>query len=110
MTKKKGPKIPGDLWIWIEARERHGLTHTQVQMARELGMNPKTLDKLDSQQQAWKEPLPQYIESLFRKRFRKDSPDIVMSMEDRAALLKAKKEERRERKAAEKAAEKKHPT
>lgn len=25
---------------WVEARKRHGLSHAEVQMARELGMNP----------------------------------------------------------------------
>jgi DNA excision repair protein ERCC-3 len=32
---------------WIEARKRHHLSHAQVQMARELGMNPAKLDKLN---------------------------------------------------------------
>lgn len=30
---------------WIDARKQHHLTHAQVQMARELGMNPKKLDQ-----------------------------------------------------------------
>ncbi len=33
---------------WIEARKRFHLSHAQVQMARELGMNPKKLRKLDN--------------------------------------------------------------
>jgi len=35
---------------WIEARKRHGLSHGQVPMARELGMNPEKLGKLDRQE------------------------------------------------------------
>ena len=30
----------------IDARRRHGLSHAEVQMAHELGMNPKKLGKL----------------------------------------------------------------
>jgi len=33
--------IPEKLKPWIEARQRYHLSHAQVQMARELGMNPK---------------------------------------------------------------------
>jgi len=39
-------KIPADLQIWIEARKRFKLSHVQVQMARELGRNPKKLGAL----------------------------------------------------------------
>ena len=34
-------KIPQKMIPWIEAKKRHRLTDVQVQMARELGMNPK---------------------------------------------------------------------
>ncbi len=36
-----GGRIPDGLQLWIDARKRHRLSHAQVQMARELGMNPK---------------------------------------------------------------------
>src|SRR4030095_7486821 len=39
MTKNK-PRIPEDMQRWIDARKRFHLSHAQVQMARELGMNP----------------------------------------------------------------------
>jgi hypothetical protein len=45
MSKRK---LPQDLQDWIEARKRFGLSHAQVQMARELGMNPRKLGKLDN--------------------------------------------------------------
>jgi len=51
-------------------------------MARELGMNPNNLRKLDNhRQEPWKLPLPQFIEELYAKRFGKEVPDIVMSIE-----------------------------
>ena len=61
-------RIPERLQVWIDARERHHLSHAHVQMARELGMNPKKLGKLDNHQQdPWKLPLPAFIEQLYFK-------------------------------------------
>lgn len=43
------------LQAWIDARTRHHLSHGQVQMARELGVNPEKLGKLDNhKQEPWK--------------------------------------------------------
>ncbi len=82
---------------WIEARKRFHLSHAQVQMARELGLNPKKLGKLDNHnQEPWKAPLPQFIEHLYFKRFGKERPDAVISIERRARLADAKKAARRE--------------
>jgi hypothetical protein len=55
---------------WIEARRRHRLSERHVQMARELGLNPKKLGKIDNhRQEPWKAPLPEFIEQLYAKRF-----------------------------------------
>lgn len=91
---KKLPKIPEKLRVWIDARKRHGLSHAHIQMARELGMNPKSLVKLDNhRQESWKAPLPEFIESLYLKRFGKSQPDSVLTIEQRAQQLVAKKED-----------------
>lgn len=73
-------------------------------MARELGMNPKKLGKIDNhRQEPWKAPLPQFIEHLYRERFRRDTPLDVRPLEERArqaaatkAARKAEKQARRE--------------
>jgi hypothetical protein len=84
--------IPDGLQVWINARNRHRLSHGQVQMARELGLNPKKLGKLDNHgQEPWKLPVPAFIEKLYRKRFGKDRPDAVLSIEDRARLEEQKR-------------------
>ncbi len=44
-------KIPQNLKVWIEARRRHKLSHAHVQMARELGLNPRKLGKIDNHKQ-----------------------------------------------------------
>jgi hypothetical protein len=59
MTSMAGKKPNQKLQAWIDARKRHHLSHAQVQMARELGMNPAKLGKLDNhKQEPWKLPLP----------------------------------------------------
>lgn len=84
MAKKKKP-LPPRLQAWVDARNRHKLTHAQVQMARELGLNPKKFGGMDNhRQEPWKTPLPQFIEHLYVKRFGRDQPDVVVSIEDRA--------------------------
>lgn len=99
MAKKK---VPQDLQDWIEARKRFGLSHAQVQMARELGMNPRKLGKLDNHdQEPWKAPLPQFIEHLYLKRFGRERPGNVVSIEERA---RAKQARHAARKAARQAA------
>jgi hypothetical protein len=91
-TKKPNQKMQA----WIEARKRNHLSHAHVHMARELGMNPAKLGKIDNhKQQPWKVPLPQFIEELYFKRFGKTSPDAVLSVEERWRIEAAKKEERR---------------
>lgn len=78
---------------WIEARQRHRLSDTQVQMARELGMKPDSLRKLATHAH-WKLPLPEFIEDCYRKRFAREVPEVVHSIEEcikRDAANRAKK-------------------
>ncbi len=90
-------RIPKDLQVWIDARKKFRLSHAHIQMARELGMNPRKLGSLDNHhQERWKAPLPEFIESLYEQRFGRSRPDTVVSIEDRAAALASKKAERRE--------------
>lgn len=79
---KKEKKIPDKLKIWIDTRKRFHLSHAQIQMARELGMNPKKFGKLaNHKQEPWKTPLPQFIERCYFKKFGKYRPDRVISIE-----------------------------
>jgi hypothetical protein len=90
-------KLPTKLQDWAEARKRHRLSHAHVQMARELGLNPKRLGKLDNhRQEPWKAPLPEFIERLYVKNFGRLRPEVIMSLEEWAALKKAKKAARKE--------------
>ena len=78
---KKG-FIPNKLRPWIEARKKYRLSHGQIQMARQLGLNPKKFGRLaNHKQEQWKLPLPEYIEHLYQKKFGKLLPDDISSLE-----------------------------
>lgn len=97
MAKKK--KIPDKLQIWIEVRKRYHLSDAHIQMARELGLNPKKFEKLaNTKQEPWKAPLPDFIERIYYKHFGKRRPDNVKSIEQLVKDRRVKQEERRKRK------------
>ena len=82
---------------WIEAQKRFHLSDMHIQMARELGMNPKKFGSLaNHKQEPWKKPLPDFIEKIYRKRFKKDRPDVVRSIRQ---IAEDKKKKQREKKA-----------
>ena len=98
-------KLDPKLKEWIDARKRHRLSHTHVQMARELGMNPKKLGALDNhRQEPWKAPLPEFLERLYQKRFGRTLPQQVLSLEELAKLQAAKKAQKKAAKAERRAA------
>jgi hypothetical protein len=74
--------VPNKLAIWVEAKKRYHLTDVQVQMARELGLNPKKFGGLaNNKQEPWKKPLPDFIEELYFKRFKKKLPDTIKKLD-----------------------------
>jgi len=90
----------------MDARKRHKLSHVHIQMARELGMNPKKLGKLDNhKQEPWKAPLPIFIEDLYFERFGKERPDVVRTMAEIAEMRQKKKEQKRKEKEARRVAD-----
>jgi hypothetical protein len=97
MAKKD--KIPEKYRVWIDARKKHKLSHAHIQMARELGMNPKKFGSLDNhKQEPWKAPLPEFIKDLYFKRFGKPAPDNVRPIEQVVHEKKMKKEEKNKNK------------
>lgn len=68
--------------VWVDARSKFRLSHAHIQMARELGINPKNLGSLaNHDQEKWKSPLPQFIEDLYQERFGVNRPEVVMTIE-----------------------------
>jgi len=94
MSKKK--RIPEKYQIWIDARKRYRLSEVHIQMARELGMNPKKFGKIaNEKQEPWKAPLPAFIERIYFKRFGRECPVDVKSIEEvlRSKEIKKKSDE-----------------
>lgn len=89
---------------WVVAQKKHKLSDKHVQMARELGLNPDKLGKIDNhKQETWKVPLPQFIEDIYIKRFKREEPVTVRSLNDIIADDKAKKEKKKKEKAKKRA-------
>ena len=101
MAKKD--RIPEKYQAWVDVRKRYHLSHAHIQMARELGMNPKKFGKIaNHKQEPWKAPPPVFIEDLYFKRFGKKRPGEVKSIEQLVKKQSEKKFERRRRKEMEK--------
>ncbi len=98
MAKRK-KNLSAKYQRWVDARKRFHLSHAQVQMARELGMNPEKLGgKANDKQEPWKLPVPEFIEQLYFKRFGKTRPDNIRSIEQMVQDKKGKQAERKARK------------
>lgn len=56
--------------IWLDVKKSYHLSNDMVSMAKKLGLNPKKLGGIANHKQAlWKAPLPDFIRSLYEKRF-----------------------------------------
>ncbi len=104
MAKKT---LPPKYQVWVNARKQFHLSHAQIQMAKELGMDPKKLggkklggkklgDKSKPNPKSSKLPLPAFIEQRYLKQFGKSQPDDVRSIEQ---IFQDKRQRRAERKA-----------
>jgi hypothetical protein len=88
----KAKPLPPKFQDWIDAQKKHRLSDAHIKMAKELGLNPKKLGKLDNhQQEPWKAPPPVFIENIYLKRFAKTCPDEVKSIEQ---LFKAQQQKK----------------
>lgn len=63
---------------WLEVKKKFKLSDMHIQMARELGMNPKKTGSLaNHKQEKWKRPLPEFIEDIYYDRFKKEKPETI---------------------------------
>jgi len=84
---------------WIVAQKKHRLSDKHVQMARELGLNPDKLGKIDNhKQETWKAPLNEFIEDIYLKHFKKSEPDNIRSLKQIQEDDKRKKDEKKKKK------------
>lgn len=84
---------------WIVAQKKHHLSDKHVQMAREMGLNPDKLGKIDNhKQEPWKAPLKEFIEDIYFKQFKKSEPENIRSLKQILEDEKIKKLKRKQNK------------
>lgn len=99
-------RIPPKLLPWFEARRRFRLSHVHIQMARELGMNPRKFGSLaNERQEPWKLPLPEFIAECYRKRFGRSEPENVRSLEETVQAEERRRKAKQARKTEKTAAQ-----
>jgi len=82
MAKKKTkPKNKKDA-LWAEAKRKCRLNMEDIRMAKEMGLNPKSLIKnIPSKSERWKSPVKEWIRQMYQKR------------QEKAAKKKARKKQ-----------------
>lgn len=56
--------------MWAEAKKKCQLNAATVQMAKEMGLNPKSLIKnIPNSKQQWKAPVHVWIQEMYEERF-----------------------------------------
>lgn len=101
MSKKPAPpRIPAKLQPWFDARQRFRLSDATIQMARELGLNPRNFGSLDYTRNApWKASLSEFIADCYYKARKRLEPERVRSLEQLIQDNKATKAQSKQRKA-----------
>jgi hypothetical protein len=99
-------KVPEKYLPCVEARKRFHLSDAHIEMARELGLNPRKFGGLaNTRQEPWKFPLPEFIAELYLQHFKKRRPENVRSIEQIVRDSSGKKAQRRRRKQTQSPAE-----
>lgn len=59
--------------LWIEAKKKCRLNEEDIKMAKELGLNPKSLIKnIPNKNERWKAPVKIWICEMYEDRFQKN--------------------------------------
>lgn len=65
-------KIAYSKELWAEAKKRCRLNEEDIHMAKEMGLNPKSLIKnIPNKSEPWKAPVKDWIRDMYEKRQRK---------------------------------------
>ncbi|MDP8240022.1 MAG: hypothetical protein P9X24_13100 [Candidatus Hatepunaea meridiana] len=69
MAKEKGKHKNKRDALWADAKRRCRLSMEDIQMAKEMGLNPRSLIKnIPSPSEQWKTPVKQWIREMYEKR------------------------------------------
>jgi len=97
MAKKTNQPRNKDDRLWAEAKRRCRLSADDVRMAKEMGLNPRSLIKnIPSRTEQWKQPVKYWIRQLYQKRqeksakkkARKEQAAVASPVADAEQLLK----------------------
>ncbi|MDF2989074.1 MAG: hypothetical protein K0R50_4584 [Eubacterium sp.] len=56
--------------LWLEAKRRCKLNDEEIQMAKEMGLNPKSLIKnIPNKNEQWKTPVKIWVRDMYEDRF-----------------------------------------
>ena len=69
MSQKKKPSADP----WVEVKTKCRLNESEIQMAKQLGLNPRKLiaNQASRKDEPWKEPLSDWVRDVYEKRFKK---------------------------------------
>jgi hypothetical protein len=60
--------------LWAEAKKKCRLNNETIRMAKELGINPKTLIKnIPNKSEPWKAPVHEWVRDMYEKKQAKES-------------------------------------
>lgn len=70
--------------LWVEAKKKCKLNAEEIQMAKEMGLNPKSLIKnIPNKNEQWKAPVKIWIREMYEERFGKTSVSSVRCRKDK---------------------------
>lgn len=66
--------------LWAEAKKKCRLNEEDIRMAKEMGLNPKSLIKnIPSPRDQWKQPVKIWIREMYEERHRKKKKQTASS-------------------------------
>ncbi|SCZ08527.1 hypothetical protein [Alkaliphilus peptidifermentans] len=69
--------------IWIEAKKKCRLNEDTIRMAKEMGLNPKSLMKnIPNEKQKWKAPVHIWIQEMYKKRKEKAAKKAMLKYKE----------------------------
>lgn len=74
MEKKKNDPM------WAKAKKKCRLNVATIQMAKEMGLNPKSLIKnIPSKSQQWKAPVQEWVQDMYEDRFGENKLEKIIN-------------------------------
>ena len=77
--------------LWDEAKKKCRLGNEEIRMAKEMGLNPKSLIKnIPNKNEKWKAPVKDWIHDMYEKRKRKSEQKAKRKEQNNANVTASK--------------------